>query len=98
MANGYQDNLTIERINVNGNYNPFNCKWITKSEQQQNKRTNVFVTYKNKTLNITQWAKELKIPYYKLQSRLKKGMTFENAIKNIDYRKYRGKNNALLLS
>lgn len=95
MENGYQDNLTIERINVNSDYNPFNCKWITKSEQQQNKRNNVFITYKNKTLNIAQWSKELKIPYYNLQRRLKQGMSFENAIKNIDYRKNRGKNNAI---
>lgn len=36
--NGYMDNLTIERINVNGNYEPSNCTWITKSAQAKNKR------------------------------------------------------------
>ena len=38
MANGYKDDLTIDRIDVNGNYEPSNCRWITISEQQKNKR------------------------------------------------------------
>lgn len=37
-SNGYNDDLTIERINVNGNYEPENCTWITLSEQSKNKR------------------------------------------------------------
>lgn len=36
--NGYSDNLTIDRINVNGNYEPSNCRWITMAEQQKNRR------------------------------------------------------------
>lgn len=37
-ANGYSDNLTIDRINVDGNYEPANCRWITMAEQQKNRR------------------------------------------------------------
>jgi hypothetical protein len=42
LANGYQPTLTIDRINVNGNYEPSNCRWATRSEQERNKwRANV---------------------------------------------------------
>lgn len=40
INNGYQNNLTIDRINVNGNYEPDNCRWITIQDQQRNKRKN----------------------------------------------------------
>lgn len=50
---------SIERIDVNGNYEPSNCKWATRFEQENNKRTNVFVTWNGKTLTYSQWAREL---------------------------------------
>lgn len=70
LANGYQENLTIDRIDVNGNYEPNNCRWITNQEQQNNKRTSHFLTYNGKTQTITEWGKELGIKPKTLQSRI----------------------------
>jgi hypothetical protein len=43
MSNGYSDDLTIDRIDVNGNYEPSNCRWVTQEEQAGNKTTTVKV-------------------------------------------------------
>lgn len=47
---------TIDRINVNGDYEPGNCRWATQKEQQNNKRINRLIQCKGVTLNITQWG------------------------------------------
>lgn len=58
MSNGYADNLTIDRIDVNGNYCPENCRWVTHAEQQQNKTNNTFVEYGGATKTVCEWARE----------------------------------------
>ena len=62
LDNGYDLNLTIERIDVNGNYEPSNCKWITIQEQASNKRSNHKVTIRGETLTATQCSKKYNIP------------------------------------
>lgn len=54
MQNGYADNLSIDRINVNGNYEPNNCRWATKTEQMRNRRDTVFVMYKGNKIPISE--------------------------------------------
>lgn len=75
INNGYDDNLTIDRIDVDGNYEPNNCRWITNLEQQNNKRNNVLLTYKGKTQTMAQWCKELNINYNTLSGRHYRGYT-----------------------
>lgn len=72
MANGYRDDLTLDRIDVNGNYEPSNCRWATQETQCNNKRDNAKVTYKGETKTITQWARELNIHPNTLYSRIEK--------------------------
>lgn len=69
LANGYADNLTIERTDVNGNYEPSNCKWATQKEQCNNRRSNVHIEWQGKTQNIKQWADELGFSYRVLHDR-----------------------------
>lgn len=71
MSNGYNDKLTLDRINVDGNYCPKNCRWITNKEQQNNKRNNVVYTYNGETKTLAEWSECLGICYKTLQKRIK---------------------------
>ena len=87
MAHGYADNLTIDRIDVNGNYEPSNCRWVTMEEQASNKTNNVFITYNNETHTLTEWAKILNVNYKNLWQRIvKRKWAIERAF-NQPYRK-----------
>lgn len=71
---------TIERIDVNGHYCPENCKWATNIEQQNNKRTNVKLTFNGKTQTAAQWARELGINRYRIYNRLNDGWSHEECL------------------
>lgn len=80
IENGYDDDLTIDRIDVNGNYEPSNCRWVNKIVQANNKRNNQYVIYNNEAHTIAEWAKIYNINYKLLFSRLKKGWDIEKAL------------------
>ena len=70
LENGYQDNLTIDRIDVNADYSPSNCRWVTQKEQANNRRNNIYVLYKGKTQTLKQWCEELHLPYGTIKNRV----------------------------
>lgn len=55
INNGYKEGLSIERINNDGNYEPSNCKWITRAEQMRNTRNCHYIEYKGETHCISEW-------------------------------------------
>ena len=81
MANGYKSNLTIERINVDGNYCPENCKWIPKEKQAQNKRTTIRVPLGNEIVPLKVACERLGLPYKAVHLRITRyGMRIEDAL------------------
>lgn len=80
INNGYRDDLTIDRIDVNGNYEPSNCRWITNQEQQFNKHVNHFIEFNGKRQTITEWGLELGIDPNTLGTRLSKGWDIERTL------------------
>lgn len=80
IQNEYKDNLTIDRIDVNGNYEPSNCRWIAKAEQSRNSRKNVYFTHNGTTKTISEWAREFDIPLTTFRRRVLENRPFEQII------------------
>lgn len=80
MSNGYRDDLTIDRIDTNGDYEPSNCRWVTNAIQQNNRRNNVCITYNGETLTASEWSRKTGIKLETLIWRKKKGWSDKDCI------------------
>lgn len=80
VDNGYRDNLTIDRTNVDGNYEPSNCRWVTMKQQNRNKTNNNYITINGITHCLSEWCEIYNINYKRVWDRLKKGWTVERAL------------------
>ena len=80
LSSGYNESLTIDRINVNGNYEPNNCKWSTAKEQANNRRTNHLLTLNGETHNIREWAKLIGVCETVIHQRLRSGWSIEKTL------------------
>jgi hypothetical protein len=78
LASGYANNLTIDRIDVNGNYEPGNCRWADRNTQANNTRRNNYITHEGITKTAMQWAREYEIPISTFLRWLKKGENIED--------------------
>ena len=72
LANGYADNLTIDRIDNNKGYCPANCRWVSMKVQSNNKRSNHYITCQGQTKTLTEWCEMLGLSYSKVKQRMNK--------------------------
>ena len=80
MENGYAEDLSIDRIDNDGNYEPENCRWVDRKIQNRNKRSNHIIEYKGKEKPLCDWADEFGIGYSTILRRLDLGWTIEEAL------------------
>lgn len=80
LSNGYADDLTIERVNVDDGYNPSNCKWIPKGEQTNNRRNTKYFTINGTRKTLSDWCKEYGQNGELVRARLKYGFDIKDAL------------------
>lgn len=80
MSHGYADNLTIDRIDNDGNYESSNCRWSTRIEQSRNKRNNHLITYMGQTKTLAEWSEDFGMESSTLRQRFNHGWNLERAM------------------
>lgn len=80
MANGYQEGLSIDRINNDEGYNPENCQWATITQQNRNKRNLHYVTLNGETKAVAEWCEQYNLSQQTVHNRLKYGWSPEEAL------------------
>lgn len=81
QANGYASGLFLDRKDNNGDYSPENCRWVTRKENNNNKRNNIMLTAFGRTQTVAQWADKAGLKYWTLLHRVQSGrMTPEECV------------------
>lgn len=91
LTHGYSEDLSIDRIDVDGDYCPENCRWADAITQSNNTRCNHMLTYSGRTMSVSRWAVEIGISRGTLVSRLSAGWSVQQAIETPVEHKYASK-------
>lgn len=80
LENGYDDSLTLDRIDNDGNYSPENCRWVSQKEQMRNTRINVYVTIGDETKTVIEWCEKFGVNPHTAYTRIKRGWNHVDAV------------------
>ena len=80
MENGYEEHLSIDRIDNDGDYCPENCRWVPMSVQAWNKRTTTRITYNGETHSLNGWSKKTGLPPSTIRARIDKRWDIKDAL------------------
>ena len=84
IENGYQDNLTIDRIESDGNYEPSNCRWVTQKEQNRNKKNNHLLTVNGQTKTLGEWSEITGLAMSTMFNRIRRGLDGKAVVECLD--------------
>lgn len=88
LNNGYIDDLTLDRIDYNGNYEPSNCRWVDYYIQENNRSNSIKLTINKDTKSLTEWCRIYKLKYDTVWSRLyRQNYTIEEAFELLPRKK-----------
>ena len=77
ISHDYSDDLTIDRIDNNGNYCPENCRWVTMKEQDNHRTNNIVIVFNGESHTIPEWSEIVGIKQYVIRNRINRGWSIK---------------------
>lgn len=84
FENGWDESLTLDRIDNDKGYSPQNCRWVNKTAQDNNRSTNRYLEHNGERDTLANWSRRLNIPYYVLQHRMEKGLPDDEILREVE--------------